>query len=370
MTNRWTCRSVKTFLSSVSIFFVLALTSHSAMAQILAYPHVYEAFPSHSKAKGKEEKFISKYMCVGRHDGKSYPCSIESRLLGIRDSEGVAVFEISNMIQNIPDLNSCPNTSGLDVEELFIYGGHVGDKNSGGFAGSFTFGNTNYELDGSAAGDGRYYVEGETKTNVASQLVYVTTRRSGIYSALTTLTVPESPSPSFVWRFSDGFSINNHIDRHIIGIKGLARLPGCPDGAAISGQNYTLIRTGADILNHPEGHWGLQETHKVARDLADKAFKSYNRKISYNDLSLPLGGYSHHDTHRSGKDIDLNPSAMRYDCTAQDNKDKFIKWAFVALYGFDHLVKGKDSSSPNDKNYPNLHCYSDKRMHIDAVSGF
>jgi len=269
-----------------------------------------------------------------------------------------------------PDLNGCSNTTDLDVEELFLYGGHVGDKEEGLGAGNLTLAGTDYRLDGSAAGDGQYFVEGETKTDVASELEYDTPIRSGIYTALTALITPESPSPNFIWVFDDGRTINYHLDRHIITIEEFSRLPGCPDGQPVAGQQYTLTRLPSDVANHPEGHWGLSGTLQIAVDVANEVFKTYTRHVSYNDLSMPLGGYSHHQTHRSGKDIDFNPSTMKYFCTKLTDKDRYIHNAFAALYGFDHLVKGKTSTSPNDINFPNLHCYANNFLHIDAVPGY
>lgn len=209
---------------------------------------------------------------------------------------------------------------------------------------------------------------------MASELTYNTPIRSGIYSTFTSLVAPPHPSPHYIWVFaSSGRTTSFILARHIIGIEGLRRLPGCPDSKSITGQQYTLFR--GDVGRHPEGHWGRDKTLEVAKELANKVFKDHTRHMSYNDLSLPLGGYSHHDTHRTGRDIDINAkNGMSYNCNKLVEKDKFIQKAFTDLYGLDSLVKGKkpltETDKKNDKNFPNLHCYGSGLMHIDAVSGF
>ena len=149
-------------------------------------------------------------------------------------------------------------------------------------------------------------------------------------------------------------------------------MPGCPDGEAIIGQNYILGRTDRDTIIHPEAHWGRVGSLKVAIDLANLVFWDRTRHMSYNDFSLPLGGNGHHISHRTGRDIDINAlKGMQYTCNLPPPLgDKFIQSAFAELYGLDHLVAGRTSNSPNDKKFPNLHCYEDNSMHIDVLSGF
>lgn len=173
------------FKPSASIIaFLLMLNSIYAFAETLAYPHVYLGEPSESKEKGKAEKMTVKYMCVGEHTGVSYSCDLQSELIGIRDSAGIDRFKINNLVSGIPSFD-CPNTSGLDVENLYIYGGHLENQNSR----AYTYGTSDYSLNVPDENGGRYIVKGKTRTDVATELVYETPKMAGIYTALTSLTL-------------------------------------------------------------------------------------------------------------------------------------------------------------------------------------
>lgn len=355
---------------SAALLIMLVNTSSHAVVTVESYTHVFAGTPSATKVQGKIEEFKRIFFCVGIHRGESYPCTIRSELYGIRDSESNGRFFINNMLR-LPDDLTCPQTTAVGLEELLIYGGHSGDQET-----NWTYGTTNYELDGSSAGgegeNARYVVEGEMKTSVASELIYKTTKKAGIYSAITTMEVPDHPARGWVWVFPNGYSINHHVDRHLIGVFGLNRIEGCPDNQWVAGQNYKLSR--GDVSTHPEAQWALPATINVAKALANSLARKYQEPImSYNDFSLVMGGFSHHISHRTGKDIDLNPAGMgNYNCNGTSNL--YIGDTFTQRFGMGRLIKGRSPISArdkaNDKNFPNLHCYTDGRMHIDAVPGF
>ena len=90
---------------------------------------------------------------------------------------------------------------------------------------------------------------------------------------------------------------------------------------------------------HPAwaNHWGLPSMVSRLDLLADAFYAKFNRKIWYNDLSLPLGGrYDFrnnwgypHDEHRAGRDLDLKTDPDgREDIGGMTEEQRTWVWGF------------------------------------------
>lgn len=252
----------------------------------------------------------------------------------------------------MPSLNCNAVKDNISVEDLLIYGGHNHDKTTR----NFTYQASDYLLNGLSTGGDKYVVEGST-SNTAAELTYKTPVKAGIAQVLTTLTAADHPHPNFVWLFSSGFNIDINVETHIIAVKGLSRMRGCVD-EPLTEPNTTYVLSRGDEIKHPEANWGLRETINVATNLAISVFAINNKIISYNDMGLPMGGHHEsHTTHRTGKDFDLNAKTMGYNCNSSADNHQYIEDAFAELYGTDKTA------------FPNLDCYTNDFIHIDAVSG-
>lgn len=360
----------------VFLFSVLMTNSAYAAQQVSAQEvpigeYITVSKPSGIESKDKKEQMEFKFQCIGKHNGEIFECSVESEIVGFATN----IIDINSLISGIPDL-SCDSVtqSGRSLEYLFAYGWHKHGENQREFTFSGGGSVSNYQLNDND-GPSRYKVEGETDVTIA-KLSFDTPPIAGILHTETILTVPESPSPSFRFAFPSGFDIADERGFHIVGIDGLQRMPGCPDGGP-TGQNYILSRM--DTNNHPEAHWGTQQALKVALDFANTVAADYGRQISYNDLSLPTGGQ--HDlhggidvtkgTHRNGNDIDLNArSGMGYDCVfnlgaPSVRRDLYLHHAWASIHGIDAI---SEPGGPN--TFPNLDCYQvSGKMHIDVAPG-
>ena len=111
-------------------------------------------------------------------------------------------------------------------------------------------------------------------------------------------------------------------------VLGLARLPD-------NSNYYVVVRGGTDT--HLEGTYGTPETFKTLKNIAQKYFKRTDgRKLSINDLSLPMGGLfdiyndwvAPHKTHRTGTDADINSEdggGVSTNCNDDQHLHKAVK---------------------------------------------
>ncbi len=97
-----------------------------------------------------------------------------------------------------------------------------------------------------------------------------------------------------------------YLDTIRVGIKELTRLED-------TGNYHIVVRGGSDT--HPEGAYGKSDTINKLKKIAMKYFEKTNgRKLSINDISLPMGGLfdyknnwaTPHREHRIGTDVDIN----------------------------------------------------------------
>ena len=169
--------------------------------------------------------------------------------------------------------------------------------------------------------------------------------------------------------FRSGSNLEYDIERHIVALS-MSRMTGCVNEGVTEGLNYILVRD--DVTDRPESNWMQRRTIIVANDLANLVFEERGIRMSYNDGGLPMGGkHMGHQTHRTGKDIDINANGMDYDCNATgSNADLYITLAFKDLYGAKSIEPGTFT------HFPNIDCYETNSdgsfgsMHIDALPGF
>lgn len=353
----------KSYVITTFIFAALQIHPGPAFSDEEKYStklSIYNFIPSYAKSEIDVQTAEVRYLCYEVYNGKSYTCDISSSLNGVKDKGEIESFDIDDLIPNTPKLD-CTAMEGHSKEELLIYGGDFSNKDTR----QPTLNSLPYLLDGKSLTGQFKKVEGKTLGDGSfSVLSYKTPAYAGIYEAETFLKVPEHPSKSWKFVFKDGNDQVRYLDRHIIGFKGFSRMAGCPDGTD-TGENYIISRGDSNV--RPEGNWALSGTINVAESFADVLIK-YELKISYNDASLPLGGKSVHTTHRTGRDIDINTGKGEiYDCQNPVESERKYQIAFTRLYGKKHTGP---KIRPKGYEFPYLACYDDKRMHIDAVSGF
>lgn len=109
-----------------------------------------------------------------------------------------------------------------------------------------------------------------------------------------------------------------------VGISGLEALPA-------SGDHHVVVRGGT--ATHPQGTSGTPETVETLNIIAEKYFiLTDGRKLSVNDISLPMGGlFDHkatwvppHKTHRTGTDADINRAQI--DCYYDKKLRKAVEY--------------------------------------------
>lgn len=329
------------------IALLLVFLNSVALAQVPTYYSVQSALPSLIKGGGQLEEMKVKYSCVAKYNGEIYDCPIRSEFLGF-----ILDVPLNRIVGSLPSFDCNAVKDNISVEDLLIYGGHNHDKTSR----KFTYQASDYLLNGLSTGGDKYVVQGNTSKTVA-ELTYKTPVKAGITQLLTTLTAADHPHKNYVWLFSSGFNIDINIETHIIAVQGFNRMWGCVD-EPLTEPNASYVLSRGDEIEHPEANWGLRDTINVATDLANSVFRRYRRQISYNDMGLPMGGHHEpHTTHRTGKDFDLNANTMGYDCNSSADEHQYIEDEFADLYGTDKTA------------FPNLDCYANGFIHIDAVSG-
>ena len=121
-----------------------------------------------------------------------------------------------------------------------------------------------------------------------------------------------------------------------------------------SGPHHITVR--GDVAEHPKGTHGTGDTIQALQEIARVYFGRTGRKLSINDVSLPKGGLfdtgfdweTPHDTHREGKDADLNRAdggGVIVDCEEELTR----------------IVEKVAGENPR----PRLECESGDRRHID-----
>jgi hypothetical protein len=131
-----------------------------------------------------------------------------------------------------------------------------------------------------------------------------------------------------------------YLDSINVGIGELTRLED-------SGEHHVVMRGGT--TTHPEGTYGKSDNINRLKEIAKEYFDRTDRKLSINDISLPMGGLfdyknnwaTPHKEHRTGTDVDINRTdggGVYTNCWADDKLEKAVE----------EVAKGK--------NRPRLKC--------------
>lgn len=273
---------------------------------------------------------------------------------------------LSEEIDVVATLNDFINTScsymnGVDETTLINQGGHFGSSELTALE-ELSFEDKPIEFNGSAQ-DNPELVTGKTNEGDLDKatITHFMPQHAKIVEIDDTFDSP--PGFSFIIEDTDYKTIKIHR-RYVVGYPNeLIRMPGCMTGLQVLGQHYSLSR--GDTANHPEGNWGVRQAVINAADIASLIFDYNSHIISYNDLSLPLGGkFGNHRSHRDGKDIDVN-KALNGDYSCRDkiagepnpNYKQFIQNVVL------EVAKNLKSSRPKFECEKN----NSYNMHIDLV---
>jgi hypothetical protein len=142
-----------------------------------------------------------------------------------------------------------------------------------------------------------------------------------------------------------------------------------------SGYNHVVARN--DTTNHPEGTYGTAETLYMLTYIAGYYRASTGgRKLSVNDLSLPYGGLfdlnsnwaPKHDTHRDGKDADINHEDGGGGTINCQDKESADYLNYTKLTDAAAAIYGKPDEGEPGLLYPwkaKVKCESNGNLHID-----